>query len=228
MSTPPKLLCGEPFLKSVQEEKLNCEAEEEISDDFIRTYLGCNNAAAAATEKDIITEQPSFESEDNGYDTAFTPSDSESAPLDTEDACQEDDDFFSSETVSTISEEDPPPKPVSSVNRTQDIDPPPPKPTKEELDTMNDDEAAAAMARYRCLRKKWSDRRLHERKIYSSAGSTCEYSGDMTPSLRLMSEVEVKRLHPRDSFGSKEILRMQIAEEANLRGIWISTIRSDN
>jgi hypothetical protein len=43
-----------------------------------------------------------------------------------------------------------------------------------------------------------------------------------------MSEVEVRRLHPRDSFGSKEILRMRIAEEANLRGVWISTIRSDH
>ncbi len=73
---------------------------------------------------------------------------------------------------------------------------------------MTNDEAAAAIARYRCLRKKWSDRRLRERKLNLSAGSTGEYSGDMTPSLRLMSEVEVRRLKPPDSFGSKETLRM--------------------
>ncbi len=210
--TPPKLLRGEPFLKSVQEEKSNWEPGNEISDDLIRHYLGCDNAAAVEKKKDV---EPQFDAAHNQYDIAFlAPSDSELGESGTEDACQgEDDDFFSSaiflETVSTIREEDRPPNPaVSSLNRRSEIDPPLPKPTQEELDSMTDDEAAAAMARYWSLHKNWTDRRLRERKLNSSAGSTGEYSGDMTPSLRLMSEVEVRRLRPRDCFGSKEILRM--------------------
>ncbi len=74
LPTPPKLLRGEPFLKSMQVEKSNCETpDDEISDEIICNYLGVNNAAAVAKEKDIITEQPCFKAEDNEYDSAFAP-----------------------------------------------------------------------------------------------------------------------------------------------------------
>ncbi len=85
MPTPPKLIRGEPFLKSVQEEKSSFhESDDDIGDDFIRTYLGVNNAAAVAKEKEKAVDDDA---------SAFAPSDSESAQLDTEDTCQ-DDDFF--------------------------------------------------------------------------------------------------------------------------------------
>ena len=92
---------------------------------------------------------------------------------------------------------------------------------------MTEDEAAAAIAQYRVLRKKWTDAKLRQRRYNTSLGSLVDYTGDMTPSLRLMSEVEVRRLNARDSFENKEVLRMRIAEEANLRGVWITTLRSD-
>ena len=46
--------------------------------------------------------------------------------------------------------------------------------------------------------------------------------------IHLEREAEARRLNPRDSFENKEVLRMRIAEEANLRGVWITTIRSDS
>ena len=141
------------------------------------------------------------------------------------------DDFFSSveflETVATIGEDNNTPthSPFKIKSRG---DSPPPKPTKEELDLMTEEEAAMAMSRYRNLRKKWTDMKLRQRKKFFSSGTMVEYTGDMTPSLRLMSEAEARRLNPRDSFENKEVLRMRIAEEANLRGVWITTIRSDS
>ncbi len=104
--TPPKLIRGEPFLKSVQEEKSSFhESDDDIGDDFIRTYLGVNNAAAVAKEKEKAVDDDA---------SAIAPSDSESAQFNTEDTCQ-DDDFFSSaaflETVSNIRE--------ANISRTQ-------------------------------------------------------------------------------------------------------------
>jgi len=62
----------------------------------------------------------------------------------------------------------------------------------------------------------------------SLLGDTIEYSGDLTACVRIMTTVESMRLRLRHNFPSKEIAQIRIAEEANLKGLTVSTIRSDN
>ena len=225
--TPAKLLSGKELLKSVQEEKSN------LSDDDNKD-----------SEEDLVAEEKSNLSDDDnkdceedlGAENFLMSVEEEKSDLsddnykDSEEDSGAEDDFFSSaaflETVSVIREDDHSPNLLSS-NKTTHRDPPPRKPTQEELNIMTEDEAAAAIAQYRVLCKKWTDAKLRQRRYNTSLGSLVEYTGDMTPSLRLMSEVEVRRLNARDSFENKEVLRMRIAEEANLRGVWITTLRSN-
>ncbi len=55
-----------------------------------------------------------------------------------------------------------------------------------------------------------------------------EYSGVLDDQLWLMSDVEVTPLLKGHTFPTKEILLIQIAEEANFCGCQIAIVRSDN
>ena len=54
------------------------------------------------------------------------------------------------------------------------------------------------------------------------------YTGNNSSVLRTMTEVELAHLEVGHSFSDKDVLILQIAEEANLRGIKIRIVRSDN
>ncbi len=58
-------------------------------------------------------------------------------------------------------------------------------------------------------------------------GGFLTYSGDACPILWLMSVVQQRCLVVGDTFQFKETLSMRIAEEANIRGVEISIVRSD-
>jgi hypothetical protein len=54
------------------------------------------------------------------------------------------------------------------------------------------------------------------------------FTGDVTPTLWMMSRVEAVRLNVGNTFPTKGILQLRIAEEINLRQIATSTFRSDS
>jgi hypothetical protein len=94
---------------------------------------------------------------------------------------------------------------------------------------MNDEDQKRALAEYRRERKQWTNRRLKERKrntknVYAEADA---FSGDATPTLQVMNVVEELRLNAGDTFPTKEILQIRIAEEINLRKIATAMLRSD-
>ena len=115
----------------------------------------------------------------------------------------------------------------STRNEDEFSEHPPHKPTLLELSEMTEEEAAKALRNYQIVRKRWTDKRLRERRSKLSGSTSQEFTGDHSPTLRLMSDVHLNRLKERDTFADKETVRLQIAEEANLRGICIFTIRSD-
>ncbi len=69
--------------------------------------------------------------------------------------------------------------------------------------------------------------RERRQKNLSNAMKKRDFTGNLSPVLRLMSDVQLHRLNARDTFPDKETVRLRIAEEANLRGICIFTICSD-
>ena len=79
------------------------------------------------------------------------------------------------------------------------------------------------MKRYSAARKAYTDKqrllRVKADKSLLSASITSSCSGVETPTLRPMKQVEESRLIEGQVFLSKEILQLQIAEAANLRGI---------
>lgn len=54
------------------------------------------------------------------------------------------------------------------------------------------------------------------------------FTGDQTPGLRLMEVVEGCRLQKGHTFQEKDVLHLRVAEEANLRQIFVVIKRSDN
>ena len=100
-------------------------------------------------------------------------------------------------------------------------------PIKPDTSKMSDYDAAIAMSDYKAARKKYTDRVRHER-IKAAQSSTVELrpeecTGDNTNGLRPMTVVENKRLLAGQTFTSKEIVWMRIAEEANRRRISYTT-----
>ncbi len=92
-----------------------------------------------------------------------------------------------------------------------------------------DSEARVLMNQYNKERKAYTDKQrvLRVKADKSRAKASSSSSGDVTPKLRPMKEVENSRLIASHVFGSKDILQLRIAEEANLRGINTMVSRSD-
>ena len=83
--------------------------------------------------------------------------------------------------------------------------------------------------------KKYRDRKVMQQKDahnpilgLDNEADVSPFTGDRTPGLRLMMEmVEDSRLMVEDSFQDRDVLRLCVAEEANLRQIGIVIKRSD-
>ena len=101
-------------------------------------------------------------------------------------------------------------------------------PVKPDTTHMTEDEATDALREYAKERKSYTDKQRSERRKKGNLLATVVFSGDDSPSLRLESIVENRRLIVGDSFAEKVVLRMRVMEEANLRGISVKTVRSDN
>jgi len=99
-------------------------------------------------------------------------------------------------------------------------------PQPPDLTMFPESERDAVWAKYKKARKKYVDderlKRLKKQKSFVGV------SGDQSEQLRPMTEVENNRLIEGQIFQSKEILQLRIGEEANLRGICIRVVRSDN
>jgi hypothetical protein len=100
-------------------------------------------------------------------------------------------------------------------------------PLQQDTTTMTD----SKKRQYRKARKEYTDRLRFEWMRREPSDSTLllrdEYTGDSTPTLRPESKVLTNRLEVGHSFTSKSTLIMRVAEEANLRGIEFTTVRSD-
>ena len=193
----------------------------EDEDEYIdRTYKADNKDDA---ELDVDSE---YEDEDQSVDERDT------FDLDCDDEAA--DDFFASDAFNAVVErlgDDerpllPRPSDRAPTRNSNTDDLPPEKP---DVSAMEDDVAAMALKAYRVERKRWTDRRARQRRHAERNVDMdiLHYSGDCTPMLRMMTEVQQRRLMVGDSFQAKDTLRMRIAEEANLRNKEITIVRSD-
>ena len=108
----------------------------------------------------------------------------------------------------------------------RDDDPPPTKPDVAGLTKKEADEELIA---WKKQRKAWYDRRRKMKLENNSLlADSIDYGGDLTSSIRIMTTVESRRLRVCDNFPTKEIAQIRIAEEANLKGLTVTTLRSDN
>jgi len=95
---------------------------------------------------------------------------------------------------------------------------------------MDQNEKENAMALYKVQRKAYVDQIRRQRLIKHVDQNTLSvglYTGCLHPTLRPMSVVEEYRLRVGDTFPEIELLKLRIAEEANLRGISYHTTRSE-
>ena len=121
-------------------------------------------------------------------------------------------------------------EPRRTTTPTEEFDEDDPPPVKPDCSAMTEEDAFDALKSWKKRRKAWTDRRARKRrqkKIGFGVGDLLTYSGDASPGLRMMTVVQQRRLAAGDTFQFKTTLAMRIAEEANLRGIQISTVRSD-
>ena len=82
------------------------------------------------------------------------------------------------------------------------------------------------MQEFQVKRKKWLDQRRKTR-VQSVAEVELEWTGVCTPTLRTMDEVESDpRLAVGQTFPNKDLILLRTAEEANLRGIYVSIMKS--
>jgi sRNA-binding carbon storage regulator CsrA len=102
-------------------------------------------------------------------------------------------------------------------------------PQPPDLSNYPESEHSSVMGKYVKARKKFVDderhRRLKTQKSTTKGGG--HLSGDQTEQLRPMAEVEKSRLSAGNIFRSKDVVKLRIAEEANLRGISTRVQRSD-
>ena len=117
--------------------------------------------------------------------------------------------------------------PIVNIN-----DPPPPMPN---VSGLSPDAAARTLACWNAELKQYRDRKDRQQKDAHNAilgpvneGDDSQFTGDDTLGLRLMEIVEGRRLCVGQSFQDRDVLRMRVAEEANLRQIGIVIKRSDN
>jgi len=140
------------------------------------------------------------------------------------DAVDDDDDYVEKNFSSF-----PPP---AKVRRTRVLGGPQPPDTS----NMSPTEEGKALARFEKERKRWLDnnrkkvaKNNQEVNISTSSPSRAQlrnYSGDQSPTIRLMMLVESQRLLPGHLFRSKETLMIRIAEEANLRHLKVTVMKS--
>jgi hypothetical protein len=124
------------------------------------------------------------------------------------------------------------PPPAKNVRRTRVLGGPQPPDTS----NMSPKEEKKALARFEKERRRWLDsnrnkiaKDTHEANLSSSSPSRAQlrnYTGDQCPTIRLMMLVESQRLLAGHVFQSKETLMIRIAEEANLRLIKVSVMKS--
>jgi hypothetical protein len=102
---------------------------------------------------------------------------------------------------------------------------------------MSEKEEVAALEKFKKMRRKYTDKRrnmiaktMQEADLASSPQrmQMITYSGDQTPSIWLMMVVEAYPLLDGQLFQTKEILMIQIAEEANLRHIKVKVVKSNH
>ena len=101
------------------------------------------------------------------------------------------------------------------------------------LEGMDEDQVATAMNLYRKARKAFNDRSLHRQSRISVGGDddapddVIEYTGDCTDKLRMMTEVESFPMMVGHTYPSQVIVRLRLAEEANLCECLMSVHKSD-
>ena len=86
-----------------------------------------------------------------------------------------------------------------------------------------------AKAEYEVKRKAYADQCRRKRlkgNVELDSAAVARYTGSLHPTLRPMSEVEENRLQVGQTFPDIDLLKLRIAEEANLRGISYKTTRS--
>ena len=102
-------------------------------------------------------------------------------------------------------------------------------PQPPDLSNYPESEHSSVWGKYVKARKKFVDDERHKRlktqKSMTNEGN--RLSGDQTEQLRPMAEVEKSRLIVGNVFRSKDVVKLRIAEEANLRGISTRAQRSD-
>ena len=109
-------------------------------------------------------------------------------------------------------------------------------PQPPDTSNMSSTEETKALARFEKERRRWLDANRnkvakdnHEANLSTSSPSRAQlrnYSGDQCPTIRLMMLVESQRLLPGHLFRSKETLMIRIAEEANLRHLKVTVMKS--
>ena len=102
-------------------------------------------------------------------------------------------------------------------------------PQKPNLDGMTKSQADDAMREWKIARKAYTDNlnRMRKKGNHVLEG-VVDYTGDQAPTIRKMTVVEERRLVAGHSFPTRTLLLLRVAEEANLRHIPMSIVRSDN
>jgi hypothetical protein len=99
-------------------------------------------------------------------------------------------------------------------------------PPRPDTSGMSAAEAQEAIKVWRVIRKAYTDKmqREHRTLFGSNAAREIKYSGVVDARLRLMLDVEVTPLLKGHTFPTKEVLLIQIAEEANFCGCQIAIV----
>jgi hypothetical protein len=102
----------------------------------------------------------------------------------------------------------------------------PAKPPRPDTAGMSAAKAQEAIKEWRVLRKAHTDKMQREHRMLfgSNAATEIEYSGVVDTRLRLMLNMEVTKLLKGHTFPTKEILLIQITEEANFCGCQIAIV----
>ena len=101
-------------------------------------------------------------------------------------------------------------------------------PERPDVSQLSTEEANARLTQYCNERKAFTDCKRVKRIQDGEVVNLHPYTGNNSSVLRTMTEVENAHLAVGHSFSDKDVLMLRIAEEANLRGIDIRTVRSDN
>jgi hypothetical protein len=103
-------------------------------------------------------------------------------------------------------------------------------PPRPDTSGMSAAKAQIAIKEWRVLHKAHTDKMQREQRTLfgANAATEIEYSGVVDARLWLMSDVEVTPLLKGHTFPTKEILLIQISEEANFCGWQIAIVQSDN